>query len=187
MKKWIFYLLISFLFLPVTARAEFFPSIRPALGTSIYLMGSYVSYQDLKTSSGASEVRNQGYLLNLGLRMFYIFNFELVGVESVDAKQTALGAGIRAHVPGFFFLGGKTQELMYRSRDMPFNTSMYAQILYNTRKVSSTDSATQVENVFGLSMDLFVVTKTFLTVSVFTSSYNSNFYLGTSGGIGFEF
>ena len=94
------------------------------------------------------------------------------------------GLGLKVDLPGFFFIGGYTNDLVRKRKKRHVNTSM------SYSKMSAKDSGaahSYIDDRLGFATDLFLAGDVYLSVDLGLLSHQGNQFFAPAIGLGYEF
>jgi len=177
-------LILLLLILPFTAQAQYYDDTFNKPRT-FSVEAQYVSYSDIVENNKYPQgTLGSTYGLNLNARFNRIFS--LVGMYGTTAQKewSYYGLGIKVDLPGFFFIGGYTNDLVRKKKKHPVNTSL----IYSKMSARDTGSSHSfIDDRLGFAADIFLAGNVYLNVDLGLLSHQGNQFFAPGFGLGYEF
>lgn len=149
------------------------------------LMGRYYSMKN--ASSDVLELSPM-YEAEIDLRLYKVYHFALVGMQSTDKNRSGYGGGLRINLPGYFLLGAKLPDLTRDSKMYPVNTSIYGFAIKTTLTKDDQTVEDSVIAQYGGTVDVFLFSQyVYLTLDVGIHTLKGDSEIIYGAGLGFQF
>ncbi len=145
----------------------------------------YVTYADISRNSNQPvETLDQTLTGNIHLRFYRIFS--LIGTygQGTNREWSYKGLGIKVDLPGFYWLGGITDEFVRKQKKRPVNTYLSISKYFAKEEIGGDEF---INDKFAFGTDIFVAGRAYLNIDVGILSFKGNQFLAPAVGVGYEF
>ena len=158
---------------------------QPEKKSTFSVYGRFHTMTDVVGSSDVKKMElSSEYAIYADLRFFRIFSLTFSGGQSTDSNRQYFGLGLKADVPGLFFVGGELKDLAHKRRRRDINTYFIWSAFMVNDNARNTSS---LANRYGGGIDFFLWSDTFLNLELAFFTYNGNTFISSAAGLGWEF
>lgn len=145
----------------------------------------YTTYSDIvKNASNPQDELASTISINANIRVYRIFSLMASYGTSVDDEWSYYGLGFKIDLPGFFFIGGLTNDLVHTRKNRGVN-SYVSFGKYSATQVGLGDSFVNDRLSYGL--DIFLGGDLYMNIDLGILSHQGNQFLAPAVGLGYEF
>jgi hypothetical protein len=152
-------------------------------------MLTYTGYQDVQNNgSSASHTTNvtPSYDAEVGIRVHKIYSITADYLYSPDGLRKSYSLGFKAHLPGFFLIGGSVNNISDRSSPQQIiQTTLGFEIAHTN--VTDTGIAYKYNEAIGSAALEIHIKSVIAFGNAKLRSYIGNYVVGYGAGLGFEF
>ena len=152
----------------------------------------YTSYQNVSIHNNVSLNLPPSLDFDFGYRTYKIFSFHAhashffapQSADQIQSKITQYGLGFKVDLPGFFFIGADSEDMLNNQKQYPVCTSAFFDLIKTTTTMNGV-----LENGFshraGLTMDFFLFNESvYLTLRGGAFTFLGDTYSFYSAGLG---